>query len=72
MCRRPPSTTRYDEGSFEALISPLPDGAQVALRLRFVDDLDYDGIADRLGISAPAARQRVSTAVRSLRERLAA
>jgi RNA polymerase sigma-70 factor, ECF subfamily len=62
----------YDEGSFEALISPLPDGARVALRLRFVDDLDYDGIADRLGISAPAARQRVSTAVRSLRERLAA
>jgi len=42
------------------------------LRLRFVDDLDYEGIADRLGISAVAARQRVSTAVRTLRERLAA
>jgi RNA polymerase sigma-70 factor (ECF subfamily) len=62
----------YDEGSFETLISPLPDGARVALRLRFVEDLDYDGIAERLGITAPAARQRVSTAVRSLRERLAA
>jgi RNA polymerase sigma-70 factor (ECF subfamily) len=62
----------YDEGSFEALIAPLPDGAQTALRLRFVDDLDYEGIADRLGISAVAARQRVSTAVRTLRERLAA
>jgi RNA polymerase sigma-70 factor (ECF subfamily) len=61
----------YDEGAFEALIAPLPDGAQAALRLRFVDDLDYDGIADRLGISAVAARQRVSTAVRTLRERLA-
>ena len=62
----------YDEGAFEALIAPLPDGAQAALRLRFVDDLDYEGIADRLGISAVAARQRVSTAVRTLRERLAA
>jgi RNA polymerase sigma-70 factor, ECF subfamily len=62
----------YDEGAFEALIAPLPDGAQTALRLRFVDDLDYEGIADRLGISTVAARQRVSTAVRTLRERLAA
>ena len=62
----------YDEGSFEALIAPLPDGAQAALRLRFVDDLDYEGIADRLGISTVAARQRVSTAVRTLRERAAA
>jgi RNA polymerase sigma-70 factor (ECF subfamily) len=57
----------YDEGTFEA-----PDTAQDALRLRFVEDLDYEGIADRLGISAVAARQRVSTAVRTLRERLAA
>ena len=62
----------YDEGAFESLIAPLPDGARIALRLRFVDDLDYEGIADRLGISAVAARQRVSTAVRTLRERLAA
>jgi len=66
------TTDTYDEGAFEALIAPLPDGAQTALRLRFVDDLDYEGIADRLGISAVAARQRVSTAVRTLRERLAA
>jgi RNA polymerase sigma-70 factor, ECF subfamily len=62
----------YDEGTFEALIAPLPDTAQDALRLRFVDDLDYEGIAGRLGISIVAARQRVSTAVRTLRERHAA
>jgi RNA polymerase sigma-70 factor (ECF subfamily) len=61
----------YDEGAFEALIAPLPESAQAALRLRFVDDLDYEGIAGRLGISIVAARQRVSTAVRTLRERLA-
>ena len=70
----PPVATHdtYDEGAFEALIAPLPDGARAALRLRFVDDLDYEGIADRLGISAVAARQRVSTAVRTLREKAAA
>jgi RNA polymerase sigma-70 factor, ECF subfamily len=62
----------YDEGTFEALIAPLPDGARTALRLRFVDDLDYAGIAHRLGITTAAARQRVSAAVRTLRERAAA
>jgi RNA polymerase sigma-70 factor, ECF subfamily len=56
----------YDD-TFESIIAALPDGAQAALRLRFVEDLDYDGIATRLGISAVAARQRVSTAVRTLR-----
>jgi RNA polymerase sigma-70 factor, ECF subfamily len=67
-----PTEDTYDDGAFEALIAPLPDGAQAALRLRFVDDLEYEAIADRLGISTPAARQRVSTAVRTLRERAAA
>jgi RNA polymerase sigma-70 factor, ECF subfamily len=62
----------YDEGAFEDLIAPLPDSARAALRLRFVDDLEYEGIARALGISIVAARQRVSTAVRTLRERLAA
>jgi len=61
----------YDDGAFEALIAPLPDTARRALRLRFVDDLDYDGIGARLGCSTVAARQRVSTAVRTLRETLA-
>ena len=57
-----------DRADFEALIAPLPETSRVALRLRFVDDLDYDGIAARLGCSTVAARQRVSTAVRTLRE----
>jgi RNA polymerase sigma-70 factor (ECF subfamily) len=62
----------YDEGGFEALIAPLPDSARAALRLRFVEDLEYERIAEKLGCSPVAARQRVSTAVRSLRERHAA
>jgi RNA polymerase sigma-70 factor (ECF subfamily) len=62
----------YDSGAFEALISPLPETARTALRLRFVEDLDYDRIGSHLGCSTEAARQRVSTAVRNLRERHAA
>jgi RNA polymerase sigma-70 factor (ECF subfamily) len=61
----------YDDGAFESLIAPLNETARTALRLRFVDDLDYDGIAERLGCSTVAARQRVSTAVRTLRESFA-
>jgi RNA polymerase sigma-70 factor (ECF subfamily) len=62
----------YDTGAFEALIAPLAEPARAALRLRFVDDLEYEHIAGRLGCSPEAARQRVSTAVRNLRERHAA
>ena len=56
----------YDD-TFETLIAELPGGTQAALRLRFVDDLEYECIAARLGCSAVAARQRVSTAIRTLR-----
>jgi RNA polymerase sigma-70 factor (ECF subfamily) len=56
----------YDD-AFEALIGALPDGTRAALRLRFVEDLDYEHIATRLGCSSAAARQRVSTAIRTLR-----
>ena len=70
----PPTQTTldaYDDGAFESLIEPLNETARTALRLRFVDDLDYDGIATQLGCSVVAARQRVSTAVRTLRESFA-
>lgn len=66
-----PAFDAYDDGAFERLIEPLNETARTALRLRFVDDLDYDGIAATLGCSTVAARQRVSTAVRTLRESFA-
>jgi RNA polymerase sigma-70 factor, ECF subfamily len=56
----------YDD-TFDVLIGDLPESAQAALRLRFVEDLEYDCIASRLGVSTVAARQRVSTAIRTLR-----
>jgi RNA polymerase sigma-70 factor (ECF subfamily) len=65
-----PVEDEYDDGGFEALIAPLPEAARTALILRFVEDLDYDAIGAALDCSPVAARQRVSTAVRSLRERL--
>jgi RNA polymerase sigma-70 factor (ECF subfamily) len=57
---------------FEDLIAALPDGERTALRLRFVEDLEYDAIAGRLEISPEAARQRVSHAFRTLRQRIPA
>ena len=57
---------------FEELIASLPDTAQAALRLRFVEDLEYDAISTRLQCSPEAARQRVSSAVRTLRQRIPA
>ena len=55
---------------FEDLIAPLTEPARAALRLRFVDDLEYEAIAGRLDCSPEAARQRVSTALRTLRQRI--
>jgi RNA polymerase sigma-70 factor (ECF subfamily) len=52
---------------FEALIAGLSDGVRTTLRLRFVEDLSYDAIARRLDCSPEAARQRVSSALRTLR-----
>ncbi|MEA2127063.1 MAG: hypothetical protein QOI80_3845 [Solirubrobacteraceae bacterium] len=52
---------------FEALIGDLSDREQTTLRLRFVEDLEYEVIARRLDCSPEAARQRVSHALRTLR-----
>ncbi len=59
-----------DEGGFQALIAPLPKASRDVLHLRFVEDLEHDAIAQRLGCSPAAARQRVSTAIRVLRREL--
>ena len=61
----------FDDG-FDELIAGLPDPTRDTLRLRFVEDLEYTAIAERLGCSPEAARQRVSAAIRSLRKELSA
>jgi RNA polymerase sigma-70 factor (ECF subfamily) len=45
----------------------LPDDQQEVVRLRFVDDLSYDEIAQKLGVSNDAVRTRTSRALRALR-----
>jgi RNA polymerase sigma-70 factor (ECF subfamily) len=62
------ATTDPELDGFEALIADLPVRARVTLRLRFVDDLEYEVIARRLDCTPEAARQRVSSALRTLRE----
>lgn len=59
-----------DNVGFDALIAGLPDGPRSVLKMRFVDDLSYGDIAERLECSEVAARQRVSSAVRKLRGEL--
>jgi len=68
----PAVAATHDDDDFESLIDPLPDSARRALRLRFVDDLDYDGVAAALGCSTEAARQRVTQALKTLRKQVPA
>jgi RNA polymerase sigma-70 factor (ECF subfamily) len=60
----------YDD-AFESLLSGLSERASEAMTHRFVADLTYSQMAHRLGCSEQAARQRVSSAVRELRRRMA-
>ena len=45
----------------------LPDDQQEVVRLRFIDDLSYDEIAQKLGVSNDVVRTRTSRALRALR-----
>jgi RNA polymerase sigma-70 factor (ECF subfamily) len=47
-------------------LGELSDGHREAVRLRVVDELDYDEVARRLGISEENARARVSRGLRAL------
>jgi len=57
------------EGLDEALAA-LPPGQREAIELRVVDDLDYDGVAERLDTTPAAARVRVHRGLAALRIRL--
>jgi RNA polymerase sigma factor (sigma-70 family) len=47
----------------------VPEGQREAMRLRIVDDLSYDQLADTLGTTPGAARVRVHRALATLRNR---
>jgi RNA polymerase sigma factor (sigma-70 family) len=51
------------------VLAELPEGQREAMRLRIVDDLSYDQLADTLGTTPGAARVRVHRALATLRNR---
>jgi RNA polymerase sigma-70 factor, ECF subfamily len=61
---------RWLEGLDEALAG-LPEAQRDAIRLRVLDDLGYDEVADHLSTTEEAARTRVSRGLTSLRSQLA-
>ena len=70
---REPAASEPDATWLDGLdqaLAELPEGQLDAIRLRFVDDLPYDELADALGTSPQAARVRVHRGLSALRLRL--
>jgi RNA polymerase sigma-70 factor, ECF subfamily len=70
---REPATAEPDETWLEGLneaLAELPDAQLDAIRLRFVDDLAYEELANTLGTTPQAARVRVHRGLSALRLRL--
>jgi len=53
-------------GAVAQELEALPDRHREALRLRVVDELSYADVAQRLAITEPAARARVSRGLRTI------
>jgi RNA polymerase sigma-70 factor, ECF subfamily len=54
-----------------AAIAALPAGERAAVNLRVVEELPFEEVAERLAVASPAARMRLTRALRALRARLA-
>lgn len=61
---------RDDESALAAAMADLPDDQRAAVHARVIRDETYQQIGGRLGITEPAARQRVSRGLARLRHRL--
>ncbi len=61
--------SRWSDGADE-LLDSLPLSQSDALRLRILDELDYDEVAAALGTTESAARVRVHRGLAALRKRL--
>lgn len=60
--------TQHREARVQKLVAQLPPRQQEALRLRFVEELDYGQIAELLAINRQSAQNLVFRAVEKLRE----
>jgi RNA polymerase sigma-70 factor, ECF subfamily len=70
---REPAAAEPDDSWLEGLdeaLAALPETQLDAIRLRFVEDLPYDELAESLGTSPQAARVRVHRGLAALRIRL--
>jgi RNA polymerase sigma factor (sigma-70 family) len=70
---RAPATAAPDDtwaDGADELLDSLPESQREAVRLRVIEDLDYDRVADALGTSPTAARVRVHRGLQALRHRL--
>ena len=57
--------------ALDSALAALPHGERAALDLRIVRELPFDEVAEQLAVASPAARMRVTRALRALRARLA-
>jgi RNA polymerase sigma-70 factor (ECF subfamily) len=60
----------YDDVRLDAALRDLSDPHREALFLRFVDELDYDQVAEAAGVSEQNARARVSRARNAMKSAL--
>lgn len=63
-----PALYREEAVAEKVQLNKLPADKKMVLEMRYFENLSFDAIAKRLKISEPTARQRVSRAVRSLKE----
>jgi RNA polymerase sigma factor (sigma-70 family) len=61
------SATEELREQIQHALAVLPDEQQQVIRLRFIDELSYDEMARKLGVSNDAVRTRTSRALRALR-----
>lgn len=62
-----PTFSGIDSATLQLALQTLSEANAALLALRYVERLDYVAIGDRLGITAPTARQRVHRAMEQLR-----
>jgi RNA polymerase sigma factor (sigma-70 family) len=62
-----PSFSGIDNETLQTALQTLSEANAALLALRYVERLDYAAIGERLGITAPTARQRVHRAMEQLR-----
>jgi RNA polymerase sigma factor (sigma-70 family) len=69
-----PAATAVPEDAWadgaDELLDTLPPAQREAVRLRVLQELDYDAVAAELGTTAPAARVRVHRGLAALRDRI--